>query len=394
MHITLQWSLRQSRAEAGLVGLLEQGETGQALHVMASQGLPALETNSPQSTRADGAAHPQLKVTSPDVLEVLQNGKPGMVLPENALLVEQDVVFESGMKLLVVPIMRQQAAIGLLALASKQADAFPQELVAFLDRLSDHAAIALSNAQLYADLQAANNAKTEFISLVSHELKTPMTAIRGYTDLLAQGAVGAVNEAQASFLGTIRANVNRMSTLVSDLADVSRIESNRLRLEYSAIPVAEAVQEVARTTQAQIEAKSQTLALDLPADLPAVWADPNRVIQILNNLISNANKYSPAEARVTVRARREHNRWDEKGAPQVVHVSVADTGFGISAEDQEKIFQKFFRAEDQNIRESPGTGLGLNITRHLVEMQGGKIWFESELGKGTTFHFTIPVAAA
>lgn len=394
MDITLQWSLRQSRAETGLLGLLEKGEAGLRLHIMASQGLPSLDNQAEAGSETGGRLYPSLTVSSLPVLDAIRDGNPALLTPDQAPFAEQVGLFAGSQKLLVVPVSRQQQAVALLLLASSRPDAFPPETITFLDRLSDHAAIAISNAQLYADLQAANSAKTEFISLVSHELKTPMTAIRGYTDLLAQGAVGAVNEAQASFLGTIRANVNRMATLVSDLADVSRIESNRLRLEYSAISIAEAVQEAARTTQAQIEAKSQTLVLDLPENLPPVWADANRVIQILNNLVSNANKYSPAQARITVTARSERNLWDEKGAPQVVHVAVADTGYGISAEDQKKIFQKFFRSDDQNIRESPGTGLGLNITRHLVEMQGGKIWFESELGKGTTFHFTIPVAAA
>ncbi len=394
MNITLHWSLRQSRAETGLLGLLEEGEAGLRLHIMASQGLPSLGNLSEASSETGGRLYPSLTVGSLLVLGAIQNGNPTLLSPEQALFEEQTNLFAGSQKLLVVPVLRQQNAVGLLLLASSRPDAFPPEVITFLDRLSDHAAIAISNAQLYADLQAANSAKTEFVSLVSHELKTPMTAIRGYTDLLAQGAVGAVNEVQANFLGTIRSNVNRMATLVTDLADVSRIESNRLRLEYSAISLAEAAQETTRTAQAQIDAKSQVLKLDLPADLPAVWADLNRTIQVLNNLVSNANKYSPSGAQITVTARRERNRWDEKGAPQVVHIAVADTGYGISEEDQKKIFQKFFRAEDQNIRESPGTGLGLNITRHLVEMQGGKIWFESELGKGTTFHFTIPVADA
>ena len=110
--------------------------------------------------------------------------------------------------------------------------------------------------------------------------------------------------------------------------------------------------------------------------------------------MSNAAKYTPDGGQITIRAASSANLWDPEGAPHVVCISVIDTGFGIAAADQQKIFQKFFRAEDQNIRNAPGTGLGLNITRHLVEMQGGRIWFESELGKGTTFTFILPVSAA
>jgi len=114
--------------------------------------------------------------------------------------------------------------------------------------------------------------------------------------------------------------------------------------------------------------------------------------QVLTNLVSNANKYTPECGLIIVGAEAIDNQWDSEGAARVVHVSVKDSGIGISVEDQEKIFQKFFRSEDSKAREAPGTGLGLNITKSLVEMQGGKIWFESEFRNGTTFHFTIPVA--
>jgi signal transduction histidine kinase len=141
-----------------------------------------------------------------------------------------------------------------------------------------------------------------------------------------------------------------------------------------------------------LETKHQNIELQVAQDLPPVWGDRGRLIQILTNLVSNAHKYSSEGAGITIRAETSPNLWDAKGAPQVIHLSVEDTGFGIREEDQQRIFQKFFRSEDQEVRSAPGTGLGLNITRHLVEIQGGKIWFESEFREGTTFHFTVPVA--
>jgi signal transduction histidine kinase len=264
--------------------------------------------------------------------------------------------------------------------------------MAFLNRLSDHASIAISNAQLYAAVQAANVAKSEFVSFVSHELKNPMTSIKGYTELLAAGAVGSINEAQANFLTTIRSNVERMSTLVSDLNDVTRIEANRMRLDFQAQTVSEVVDETIRSLRKQIEDKGQNLVLSLPGDLPRVWVDRTRLGQVLINLISNAYKYTTPGGTITVAAEASDNQWDPLGARRVVHLWVQDTGIGISPEDQKKIFQKFFRSEDPKTREAPGTGLGLNITRSLVELQGGKIWFESEFRVGTTFHVTIPVA--
>jgi signal transduction histidine kinase len=218
-----------------------------------------------------------------------------------------------------------------------------------------------------------------------------MTSIRGFTDLLASGVVGSVNENQANFLNTIRSNVDRMATLVSDLADVSRIEAGRLRLEFGAVPVNEIVDEVVRSTRTQILEKKQTLIVNLPEDLPPMWGDRVRVIQVLTNLVSNAYKYTQAEGLIQINAELALNEWTE-GSPQVIHISVKDNGYGISPENQAKIFQKFYRSDDQKIRDAPGTGLGLNITKQLVELQGGAIWFESEFRSGTTFHFTIPIS--
>jgi signal transduction histidine kinase len=290
---------------------------------------------------------------------------------------------------IVVPIRREARVVGLLLLESRSDS---QEDMAFLNRLSDHAAIAISNAQLYGEVQRANVAKSDFVSFVAHELKNPMTSIKGYSELLAGGAVGGINEMQMSFLNTIRSNVERMSTLVSDLNDNSKIEAGRLRLDYRALDVAGLIEEVSRSTKRQTEDKKQSFQVELPPGLPPVWADGTRVSQVLTNLISNANKYTPEGGTITVGAEAGPNQWDPAGARQVVHMWVRDNGIGISAEDQAKIFQKFFRSEDLKAREAPGTGLGLNITRSLVEMQGGRIWFESEYRKGTTFHFTIPVA--
>jgi signal transduction histidine kinase len=167
-----------------------------------------------------------------------------------------------------------------------------------------------------------------------------------------------------------------------------------MRLDFSAVKLPDVIQEVIRSQQAQIDEKKQMLVVNYSMDLADVWGDQNRITQILANLLTNAHKYTPAEGEISITAVKTSNLWDSKGPPEVVRLAVHDTGFGISPKDQEKIFQKFFRSEEQNIRESPGTGLGLNITRHLVEMQGGRIWFESEQGKGTTFYFTIPVAAS
>jgi signal transduction histidine kinase len=374
LRITLDWAMRQSEAEAGLIGMLEEG----GLRIMAHQGygehLSSYEGGHPMPLdlnvlrQAVESGQPQRQLLDPDY--------GGSLLPD-----ARDQV--------VIPIRREAQVIGLLMLESKQRS---QEDISFLNRLSDHAAIAIANAQLYNAVQAANVAKSDFVSFVAHELKNPMTSIKGYSELLAGGKVGAINDMQSNFLSTIRSNVERMSTLVSDLNDNSKIEAGRLRLDFKAMDAAEVMEEAIRSTRRQIEDKKQIIEVQIADPLPLVWADRTRVSQVLINLVSNAHKYTPEGGTVVVGAEATSNQWDPEGAARVVHLWVRDNGIGISAEDQQKIFQKFFRSEDQKAREAPGTGLGLNITKSLVEMQGGHIWFESEYRKGTTFHFTIPVA--
>ena len=381
MRITLDWAMRRSGADAGLVGaVVEEG-----VRVMADQGyaneldpyresifpieLPGLKTAIESEQTQQFSRSQMAKVTG-----------NGFGLLENA------------QRQVVIPIRQEDHVIGILMLESCRDDPWAEGAQDFLSRLSDHAAIAISNAQLFNRVQEADTAKSEFVSFVSHELKTPMTSIRGYTDLLIGGAVGPVNDAQENFLGTIRSNVIRMATLVSDLADVSRIEAGRLKLEFRAVEISDIVEEITRSLDHDIKDKGQTIQVEIPVDLPSVWGDRVRIIQVATNLLSNAHKYTPQGGTITIKAERANNQWDPAGPPEVVRVSVEDTGIGMTPEDQEQIFTKFFRSSDPKAREAPGTGLGLNITKYLVEMQGGKIWFESEYGKGTAFQFTIPIA--
>lgn len=229
---------------------------------------------------------------------------------------------------------------------------------------------------------AANKSKSEFVSVVSHELKLPMTSIKGYSDLMLSGATGQLNEGQVSFLTTIRNNVNRMATLVSDLTEISRIESGNLRIEPRAVPVWDAIDEVVTLTKTQVAEKNQTLTVDIPQELPKSWCDRNRFVQIVTNLVSNANKYSPEGARILVQALR---------VDDMIQIKVQDNGYGMTLEDQQSMFNKFFRSGDEKVREAPGTGLGMSITKNLIELQGGTIWLESEYRKGTTVYFTVPV---
>ncbi|HUI88551.1 MAG TPA: GAF domain-containing protein [Anaerolineales bacterium] len=373
MRITLEWAMRQSGADAGLIGMIEENK----LHIVAQQGY---------EERLAEFQNQLMPLDLPVLKTAVETNQPQRITLDAK---STDGLLPGAHTQIVITIRREAAVIGLVLLESTSDT---QQDIAFLNRLSDHAAIAISNAQLYDEVQRANLAKSEFVSFVAHELKNPMTSIKGYTELIAAGAVGQINEMQTNFLNTIRSNVERMSTLVSDLNDNSKIEAGRLRLDYKAVEVTELVDEVVRSTKRQVEDKKQSINVDMPPNLPKVWGDRTRLGQVLTNLVSNANKYTPEGGALLMGAELSGNRWDLEGAPQVIHLWVKDNGIGISPEDQQKIFQKFFRSEDQKAREAPGTGLGLNITKSLVEMQGGRIWFESEFRQGTTFHFTVPVA--
>lgn len=377
MRITLEWAMRQSQAEAGAIGFVEQ----KGVRLVAEQGY---------GTLLEKYKEDYLSPEHPAVNEAINSGQPQRILfdqnqPQRTFLTETR-------SQLVVPIRRESNVIGLFLLESTKPDVFQASALNFLSRLSDHAAIAIANAQLYAEVQAANDAKSEFVSFVAHELKNPMTSIKGYAELLSSKAVGPITDMQSNFLVTIRSNIERMKTIVEDLNDNAKIEAGRLRLDYKAVDVAEVVDDAIKSTKRQIEDKKQTIEVAMSESLPKVWADRTRVGQVLINLVSNAHKYTDEGGNIIIHAEQSANEWDPEGTADVIHIWVEDNGIGISPEDQKKIFQRFFRSEDDQARKSPGTGLGLNITRSLVEMQGGRIWFESEFRKGTIFHFTVPVS--
>jgi PAS domain S-box-containing protein len=246
----------------------------------------------------------------------------------------------------------------------------------------------LGTVSVFRDVTAeveAERAKTEFVSTVSHELRTPMTSIKGFADLLLMGAVGALTGDQQRFLTIIKSNTDRLTMLVNDLLDISRIESGRLALAPKVVRVEDLIGQVVTTMEARMEEKQLALHTDVPRILPEVFADPDRVIQILTNLVANAHHYTEPGGEIWISARAHGDQ---------LHIAVRDTGVGISEEDQEKLFTRFFRSDNPVVQDAPGTGLGLSIVKSLVGMHGGRVWLESELGEGSTFTFTLPTSEA
>jgi len=383
MGLTMDWALRMTGADIGLVAVIADTEDGgRGLRFLANHGYPEESL-----TSDDGGLWPLEQGT---IGRVVRTGKPELV--EDVKSDRDYLPLVSGMVAqLAVPIRREEQIIGVIALESGQEGRLNREALDLISRLADHAAIAIENARLFDEVRRANDAKTEFVSFVSHELKQPMTSIKGYADLLVKGAAGELNELQRNFLETVRSNADRMNRLISDLLDISRIESGRLQLTFDDISVGQVIEDALRTIRRQIETKQQTLHVDVPSEELTVKGDRDRLVQILTNLVSNAHKYTPAGGGIAVRAQRWLDGQNGVGREEFVLCSVTDTGIGISPTDQERLFTKYFRADDPAVQDVAGTGLGLIITKSLVEMHGGQIWVKSEPGKGSTFAFTVPI---
>jgi signal transduction histidine kinase/putative methionine-R-sulfoxide reductase with GAF domain len=384
MHITLQWALRQTHFEAGLVGVVEE----EGLKVMVHSGYEEVFAIQPPS--ADGFRD-LLPLVSPMMEQAILTGQPRCVPAEEPQTGQPFGLLTGCRMQIIIPIHREMTPIGFLLLESSQNESPPEELIGFLSRLANHAAIAISNAQLYEEVKDANLAKSRFVSFIAHELKSPMSSIKGYAELVESGMAGPVNPMQASFLGTVRSNVDRMNTLVSDLNDLTKIQVGNLRLDFHAVKIHEVVEEIVTSFDRSIKEKEQELIVVLPEDLPMVWADSARLNQILTNLVSNAHKYTGKGGQINIGAATLPHEESSTTGVDYVQIWVKDQGIGISEKDQEQIFGLYFRADTAKEMAS-GTGLGLNISKSLVEMHGGKIRFESCLGEGTTFYFTVPVA--
>ena len=243
--------------------------------------------------------------------------------------------------------------------------------------------LAVTNSELEIrnrEVEKANRLKSNFLATMSHELRTPLNSIMGFSDLLAEQTAGPLNQKQERFVGHIQESSRYLLALISDILDLSKIEAGRLELKYEMFQVSVAVDEALSTLRALAAAKRIELTTEVSKKL-FLSADRVRVKQVLCNLLSNAIKFTSEEGQIRLVARCE-------GA--LLSISVIDTGIGISREEQESVFEAFHQlpATTPGVRE--GTGLGLSITKLLVEQHGGKIWVESEPGKGSRFHFTLP----
>jgi signal transduction histidine kinase len=300
---------------------------------------------------------------------------------------------------IVLPLIARDRTLGVMWLSdSTPGRRFTELEIEEANLISGQAAIAIDNAMLFKQLSQANrqledsyerlksldNVKMEFFALLSHELRTPLTTIKGYADLLQDGVLGPLNDEQRDKLLKISAGVDRLTKIVDNLSDLSSIASRRYTMDILPVSLKDLISEVARGIAFLAERKGIRLTWDVPADLPMVYVDRARISQVILNIVNNAIKYTPPGGRISIRAKDERDH---------VLVSVHDTGIGIAKKDLENIFSGFYHAGYKLSYEYKGAGLGLALSKGIIESHGGSIWAESEVGKSSTFFFTLPKTA-
>jgi signal transduction histidine kinase len=260
-----------------------------------------------------------------------------------------------------------------------------QESYASLERKVEERTRELETALAELDeksreLEAASRHKSEFLANMSHELRTPLNAIIGFSQVLREGMFGEINEKQAEYLEDILSSGNHLLSLIDDILDLSKVEAGQVELELAPFSLREALERGVVMVRERATKDGVAITFEADADVDVVTGDERRIRQVIFNLLSNAVKFTPADGSVDVRATQMNGE---------VRVSVTDTGPGIAAEDHERIFEEFQQTE-VGVRQREGTGLGLALSRQLVELHGGRIWVDSEPGRGSTFVFTLP----
>jgi GAF domain-containing protein len=290
--------------------------------------------------------------------------------------------------LLAVPLLREDRIMGGITIYRRRTGSFSPEVINLLQTFATQSVLAIQNARLFREIEekskqieAANRHKSEFLANMSHELRTPLNAIIGFSEVLGERMFGELNEKQAEYTEDILSSGLHLLSLINEILDLSKVEAGRMELEVATFDLPLAIDN-ARTFVRE-RATKHGINLDVTVDerLGDFTGDERKIKQILLNLLSNAVKFTPEGGRIGINARQ---------ADGSVEISVSDTGIGIAPEDQAKIFEEFRQVGGDYVHKKEGTGLGLTLAKKFVELHGGKIWVESEVGKGSTFSFTLP----
>ena len=289
---------------------------------------------------------------------------------------------------LIIPLLRPDHIVGALVVRRKSPGEFPQSTIDLLETFADQSVVAIQNARLFSEIEekgkqlaVASQHKSQFLANMSHELRTPLNAILGYTELILDGIYGEAPEKAQAVLKRVESNGRHLLGLINDVLDLSKIEAGQLTLTLTDYSMKDVLYNVFSAVEPLANDKKLGFKVEAQPDMPKGHGDERRLTQVVLNLVGNAIKFSDAGA-VIIKASSTNGSFT---------VAVQDNGPGISTADQGKIFEEFQQADNSATKKKGGTGLGLSISRRIVELHGGKLWVESELGKGSVFSFTLPV---
>jgi signal transduction histidine kinase len=291
--------------------------------------------------------------------------------------------------LMVVPLIAGDKCIGVLRAGHRRPDVFTPKHVRLALLVAGHAAAVIENARLNTrvhqdvrELRRLNGLQRDFLSMVSHELLSPLSSVEGFVKVLLKEDVGPLGPRQKKFLDLCARSLERVTLLIEDLLDHSRIEAGVVRIRLEPVDPAELLRAAAGDQELSAREKGLSLSVELPPVLPVVTADPHRLRQVVDNFLRNALKFTPQGGRVLLSARADSKE---------LLVSVRDNGVGIPEAELEKVFERFYQVEQASSRRVRGSGLGLAICKSLVERHGGRIWVDSVPGEGSNFQFSIPL---
>ncbi len=375
-------SARLSQTEAGAIYVFEGGADDfrpRATFGMDGRLIEAMSDLQAETGGASAIREAALQRTPVQIADLCDE-------PPNPLI---DLIINSGFRaVLVIPLLRPDRAVGALVVRRRAPGAFSPATIELLETFAAQSVVAIQNARLFAEIEeksrelaVASQHKSQFLANMSHELRTPLNAILGYTELILDEIYGATPPRMREVLQRVETNGRHLLGLINDVLDLSKIEAGQLTLTLGDFAIKDMLQGVYVAVEPLATGKKLALKLDVPAGLPRAHGDERRLSQVVLNLVGNAIKFTD-RGEVTISGSATDGAFT---------IAVRDTGPGIAAADQAKIFEEFQQADNSITKKKGGTGLGLAISKRIIEMHGGRIWVESELGKGSTFSFTLPI---